>query len=122
MIAGIANQVNQRISQFLDHHLVDFSFLTMDLQVEALSGLPGDISNNTWHAGKQRPHWLGTNRHYAILQILSELPQPQDCLVETRVGLDLPRINLLHDQRLGNGCFTNEIKQPLDLFNIDPDG
>ena len=61
MVDGVADHVGERVSQQLDHRLVDFRRFAFGAQPDVLGRGIGHFANDARHALEQRAHRLGAD-------------------------------------------------------------
>ena len=70
---GVADQVQERVGQPLDHELVDLGVLAGQVQVDLLAGLPGQVADDEPHPGEHVPDRDEADPHHPLAEV-AELP------------------------------------------------
>jgi hypothetical protein len=69
VVHGIAQHVDERLVEFLDHRRVDLDVLAGHDQPRLLAELVGQVADQPRQAREHGPHRLGPDRHDALLQL-----------------------------------------------------
>ena len=90
VVGRVADHVDQRIAQLVDHPLVQLRLLAVDHQVDALAVAVGDVADDALEAGEQRPDGHHPRVHHALLDAVAdpiELVDRLEQVVERAAGL-----------------------------------
>ena len=87
MINRVANEMDERISQILNHRLINFGFFSDQRQLDVLAQLPREVASDPRVFLEKAPDRLHSGFHHRVLQIGNEQIQLADRLIECMQSL-----------------------------------
>ena len=113
--------MGERVSQQLDHRLVDFRRFAFGAQPDVLGRGIGHFANDARHALEQRAHRLGADGHDAFLDLARQPLQ----LLEARGHLAVAHVArmqyALGEHGLVDDQLAHEVDEAVDAVEIDAD-
>ncbi len=72
VIGGVADQVDHRVAQLVDHPLVEFGLLAADRQADVLAVGPRNVADHAMEPAEQRPDRQHPHVHDALLDAVAD--------------------------------------------------
>ena len=121
VVHGVADDVNQRLGQLVDHRAVDLRVFARDIGLDLLAELLGEVAHQPGHAREHPLHRLRPDRHDAFLQLADLARHGVGGVAKLEIGGLVVGQGLGH-RGLGDDNFADHVDQPVDALQIDPQG
>ena len=127
VVGRVADRMDQRIAQLVDHPLVEFGLLAADGQADVLAVGAGDVADDAMEPGEQRPDRHHAHVHGALLNAVGDAVEQVDRLEQVadqdfgrpvavhrllQAVADLRETRLADDQLAGQ---IHQLVEPLDV-------
>ena len=119
MVDGVADEVDQRIGETLDHGLVHLRILADRDEVDRLAEIARKIVDEAAETAEQRAHRHHPHPHGGIAQARR---QPLDFLGDRLDGEVGPGAGELGEPRLGDDEFADAVHQLVEALGLDAHG
>ena len=131
VVGGVADHVNHRIAQLVDHPFVEFRAFAADFQPNVFSVDPRQVADHAMEPVEQRPDRQHSHVHHALLNAvagavkqMNRLEQIGDAVVGLgKILLRNGRLQLVADLRdpgLADRQLPGQIHQFVEPFDVDP--
>jgi hypothetical protein len=126
VVHRVADQVDDRIGQVLDHRLVDFGLLADQHQFDILAQVAGEVAGDARVLLEQAADRLHAGLHHRVLQVGDQQVELAYRLIQRVQGLGVgAAIEDVRAQRiqavLGQADFAGKIEHLVEARGIDPD-
>ncbi len=118
VVAGVADDVSERVLDRLDDGLVELGFGALHLDLDLLADLGGEIADYARQLVPDHPDGLHTGAHDAFLKFAGDQVEALRGTVAGAVLAGRP----LQDLIAGQHQFPDQVHQLVEQGNIDPDG
>ena len=121
MISGVADHVNQRIGNLLDDVAIQFRVFTTEDELNLLALLGRQVTHQAGHLLEGGADGHHAQRHGGALKLAGDAAKLAEIAGEVATG-GTQQLRVLHDHRLGDDEFADEIDEAVELGGVHFDG
>ena len=117
MVSGVADHVDERVADLLDHGPVELGLLPLDDEADLLAELDGYIPDKPAHLLERTADRHHSHGHGRPLEVGCDAAELGERTGEVLVAVG----GSLNDHRLGDHEFTHEVEQAVEPGGVDAD-